>query len=208
MNTSWKTMLMAALGTVCVAFAADAQENSSERMNVSVCNLGELPGTVVARAENEASAVFRSMNVEVVWRECSDGPAPPQAARAHWFTLHLRSDAPPRMAGLASLDTMGLAYFAADGTGFLADTYYKAVQWVAGSNTSDAADLLGCVMAHELGHLLLGPGHVPNGIMHAAWKSRDVEAARKHWLTFNTAQSARIRSVLETTAGAEVKGGR
>ena len=172
---------------------------AGENMNVSLCNLGQLPGTVVAHAQEEASAVFRAIDVEIVWRECGEGPGSEEAARAHWYTIRLRSDAPPRFAGSRSLDAMGFAYVTAQVPGNMADAYYKAVEWVAGGNTSDAAALLGCVMAHELGHLLLGPGHVPNGIMRPAWKSQDVNAVRKRWLTFNAAQTARIHATLQTT---------
>jgi hypothetical protein len=58
-------------------------------------------------------------------------------------------------------------------------------------------------MAHELGHLLLGPGHVPGGIMRAGWKSGDLDAVRKRSLKFNPAQSARIREALRTSIAIE-----
>ena len=174
---------------------------AGERMNVSVCNLGQIPEPIVARARHEVSLVFRSLDVEVVWSECDEGPDATQAARQHWYTIRLRNDAPPRTRGPMSLDAMGIAYVSGDAQGYLADANWKMIQATAGPAPPDAAVLLGCVMAHELGHLLLGPGHIPSGIMRAVWKSNDLSAALQRWLTFNTAQGKMIRCKLRTKIG-------
>lgn len=191
--------------TLICALISSAALSAGVKLNVSVCNLGQLPGSVVERAENQAADVFRSIDVEVVWNACGDGPASQKAASDRWFTIRLRNDAAPKMAGSTSLDAMGLAYVSADAAGNLADAYYKNVRSSAEAGNSDPAALLGCVMAHELGHLLLGPGHVPGGIMRAGWKSADLDAVRKRSLKFNSAQGARIHSELETTVAAETE---
>jgi hypothetical protein len=48
----------------------------------------------------------------------------------------------------------------------------------------DAGVLLGFVMAHELGHVLLGAGHTPDGVMQAAWG--EMYALRQRWLSSPT----------------------
>jgi len=194
-----KSVLVYALLSSMAAFAG-------EKMSVSVCNPGKLPAAVVAAAEEQAGVVFRAIDVEVVWEACGEGAVAAEAAHQRRFEIRLRNDAPPKMAGPTSLDAMGRAYVPEQGTGFMADAYYRSVQLVAGANNSDASALLGCVMSHELGHLLLGPGHVPNGIMRAAWKPQDVDAARKRSLKFNAAQAARIHKALQTESGISVAG--
>lgn len=189
-----KSILVYAMLSSVAAFAG-------EKMVVSICNPSQLPPAVVASAETQAGVVFHAIDVEVVWQECGEGAAAAEAAHLRRFEIRLRNDAPPKMAGPTSLDAMGRAYVPKEGTGFMADAYYRSVQLVAGANSSDESALLGCVMSHELGHLLLGPGHVPNGIMRAAWKPQDVDAARKRSLKFNTAQGARIRTALKAEIG-------
>ena len=61
----------------------------------------------------------------------------------------------------------------------------------------DSGVLLGFVMAHELGHLLLGAGHTPNGVMQAAWSQKQMDALRQRWLRFTEEGAARIRRALE-----------
>lgn len=42
--------------------------------------------------------------------------------------------------------------------GTMADAYYGAIAQFGNSHQADPAEVLGYVVAHELGHLLLGPG--------------------------------------------------
>jgi hypothetical protein len=60
----------------------------------------------------------------------------------------------------------------------------------------DSGVLLGYIIAHELGHLLLGPGHAPSGIMRATWDMNDLEAIRQGRLKFSREECARIRKIL------------
>jgi hypothetical protein len=184
--------------TVIFAMLSAGTLLAAERMNVSVCNLGGLPESVVGRAEAEAEAVFRSFEVRVEWKGCEDGPTHGQAG-SRWFTLRLRNDKPPAKAGDSSLEAMGRAFIGAGHNGYLADAYFQAIQYLAGRHQADADALLGYVITHELGHLLLGPGHVPDGVMRAGWNADELKALRQRWLQFNQSQRARIQHELHTT---------
>jgi hypothetical protein len=95
-----------------------------------------------------------------------------------------------------SLDAMGRAFLGDNGHGYLADTYYQAVSDLASRHHADTAVLLGFVIAHELGHLLLGPGQVNGGVMRTGWNVNELQALRQRWLRFNQAESLRIRQAL------------
>ena len=165
------------------------------KLDVSVCNFGQLPEAVVTHAKDEAATVFQSIDIEVVWRGCDE--APPSDNSSHrWLTIRLRNDRSPRTAGPTSLDAMGRAYVSGGTVPYLADAYYGTVRTTADANGTDSGVLLGCVIAHEMGHLLLGPGHVPDGIMRGSWKPADLDALRKRWLKFNREQALRIHNAL------------
>jgi hypothetical protein len=176
-------------GTLCAA----------ERMAVSICNLGELPASTVVRAESEVDAVFRPMDIQIQWKGCDDDTAAGPAGKA-WFIVRLRNDNPPETKGKSSLDDMGRAYVGETGHAYLADAYAKAIKQLAARHDADADALLGLVMVHELGHLLLGAGHVPDGIMRAVWKADELEALRQRRLQFNKVQRERILQELRTRA--------
>jgi hypothetical protein len=165
------------------------------QMKVSLCNLGQFPAPVLTRAKAETESVFQSAGVQIEWRACDEGPN--GSTRSAWFTLRLRSDRPPDTAGAASLDAMGRAFLSRDGWGNLADVYAEAVSALAERHQSDPGALLGHVIAHELGHLLLGPGHVPDGVMHGAWNATQLKALRQRGLKFGPSERGRIVEQLQ-----------
>ena len=69
--------------------------------------------------------------------------------------------------------------------------------------------LLGCTIAHELGHLLIGAGHRPNGLMRASWSKEELRDLSRRHLKFNSWERAAILHKLQmrdaTAAASEVK---
>jgi len=168
---------------------------AGQEMNVAICNQGGLSQSVVSQAKSELDLIYRSAGVRTVWRECDTFPAPDSKEAASWFIIRLLNGKPPRTVGPASLDVMGKAFVEEHG-GYLADAYFQAVQATSEKHHGDAGVLLGFVMAHELGHLILGAGHTPDGVMQAAWGQRQMDALRQRWLKFNQEDAARIRHAL------------
>jgi len=82
--------------------------------------------------------------------------------------------------------------------------YYEKVARRAHRESADA-DLpvfLGCVMAHELGHLLLGyPGHSATGIMQPQSGRPQIRQALTGNLVFTRQQAARIQAQARLLAG-------
>jgi hypothetical protein len=52
-------------------------------------------------------------------------------------------------------------------------------------------------MAHELGHLLIGAGHRPNGLMRAALSKKELDALNRRHLKFNEEEQAAILHKLQ-----------
>jgi hypothetical protein len=185
-----KTLLMTTLYSASLLTAG-------QQMNVAVCNLGAVSGSVIVGAKAETELVYRSAGVQIVWHDCEAFPPPAGQTQNPWFVIRLRTDKPPLTVGPASLDVMGKA-FVEDAGGYMADAYFQAVQATSEKHHGDSGVLLGFVMAHELGHLLLGAGHTPDGVMQAAWGQRQMDALRQRWLKFNDENATRIRRVLDT----------
>ena len=162
------------------------------RISVSLCNKGNLPLSVVARAKREAEAVFHTAQVDINWEGCIDRSAAPDAGM-RWFMLRLRSDAPHKSTGDSSVKSMGSAFLTESGEGWLADAYFPAIRDRAIQYQADAAALLGQVMAHELGHLLLGPGHEKGSIMRDRWVGNGQSRLRQDWQRFTPTEQERIR---------------
>jgi hypothetical protein len=179
-----KTLVFALLSTVTAM--------AGERMTIWICNLGNLRDQTVVHARKVVTEIFGQLQIEVRWTGC-EGPG---ISRVAWpgsnIVLRLRRAEPPAGAPVADADLMGMAFTSARNAGNLADAYYRAIRRFARRNQADAPDVLAYVVAHEIGHLLLGPGHVEGTIMAARWDARTLAAVRQRRLTFNAAQRAAI----------------
>jgi hypothetical protein len=130
----------------------------------------------VRQAESVAGFILARAGVAVSW----SGGCAIQVQITN-STLHTRS-----------VDSLGFAILAPGDTGYAAISY-PAVEREALSQQSDPANLLGAAIAHEVGHLLLGPVHTNTGIMRARFRSREIQLAGRGELLFNGDQSAKIR---------------
>jgi hypothetical protein len=169
-------------------------------MYIAICNIAGVPRAVVNDTRNEIVVLFSAAEVDVRWVECEAVPPPKAEIRDQLFVVRLRSDGPTSTSRSIALDTMGRAFTNERGVGYLADAYMPSIVACAELNGLDRAPLLGLVISHELGHLLLGPGHVPSGLMYGSWKSRETEGIRRRWLRFDRQQAAIIQRELEKRA--------
>lgn len=190
--------------SLIVALFSSVTACAADRMSVYVCNQGRIPSSVVAGAKREASLAFQHLAIEIVWRDCAKDAPPRLAGLERVFVIRLRPGMAPMAARALSLETMGRAYVPYQGGGYLADAYYRSIESMAEATSSraDIPELLGYVMTHELGHLLLGPGHSPGGVMRAVWRQREMQCIRSGGLKFDAKQIQRIRGALGATSDA------
>lgn len=181
---------------VCAILTA-APLLAGEQMTISVCTQGHLSDSALAHAEAAAAGLFHSVNVDIVWASCDGAPVGEEAAQQHWYTIRLCGEPIDGGPGPLSLDTLGEAFISEDQPGYLVEVYYKAAEALAYRSQVEASTLVGCVMAHELGHLLLGPGHAPDGVMRALWDARDLDGIRHGWMKFRPDEGVRIRQALQ-----------
>ena len=91
-------------------------------------------------------------------------------------------------------DAMGAAPAADDGTGRVAYAFYVRIEALAQRRGIDVAKVLGIVMAHEIGHLLLGFGaHSSAGIMSGRWGKFEMDLVAAGLLGFTKEQADVIR---------------
>jgi hypothetical protein len=100
-----------------------------------------------------------------------------------------------------SEDRLGYAVICGD-RACPANVYYDRVRGLAGGNNAPSQILLGRVMAHEIGHLLLGANHTRTGIMQGAWSSRQLDMEAAHGMLFTPEQSHAMKTRLAVQAQA------
>jgi len=184
------------------AMAAGAQE-PTETIAVLVYNYAGLEAGYLAVARQTASRILASASVHVQWMDWPRSSAendlsPACRTDGHQveFALRIRPG-PPRLSG-----AFGLSYLDRSGNGAYADVYAEGAVRLAQADDDLRGVMLGHLMAHELGHLLLGsPAHSGTGIMQASWNVRALQQARQGGLSFLNVQAGKIAARLRTRPG-------
>ena len=90
---------------------------------------------------------------------------------------------------------MGISFLSEGDAGCYADVFYGPMLKLQMETSTRVALILGHVMAHELGHLLLGTNsHSRDGLMVARWNRDDLARAARGDLLFRPEESRRMKS--------------
>jgi hypothetical protein len=101
---------------------------------------------------------------------------------------------------LSTNEVFGVAFLSPEGTGCYSDVFYDRVAELHANWNVALADILGNVIAHELGHLLLGSNsHASMGIMRAHWQGEELRRLSRGSLSFTNEQTDHMRGELIST---------
>lgn len=152
-----------------------------------------VPAERLQRARLEADRILRSTGVRLEWSSCdpleqrggeNGKPSP------HILRLRLYPATAAASFGVAD-DTFGFALSEpAPGFGVFAGIFHQRVEEAARRGGVAAETLLAHVIAHEIGHLLLGGGgHAADGIMRFPWGGRELRRMARGALRFHPRQA-------------------
>ena len=97
---------------------------------------------------------------------------------------------------------MGVAPGTRETRGTLAYAFYGRIKDVTRTIGADTGLILGHVIAHEIGHLLLPyDSHATSGLMQGGWDQEQARRAEMGWLTFTPDEAALIWGRQETVSG-------
>jgi hypothetical protein len=165
------------------------------RLKVSVFNDAQVPLSVLQSAESRAQAVFGQAGISLTWLDCG--------TPGHWHTeLGCLDVAFPNHLSVrlvtgkqtGSHDIFGQSFLNEHGEGNYANVYVTPLSSAKALEVIREGDLLGCIVVHELGHLLLGKNsHSTEGLMRAKWEVWELREAARGNLLFTKSESERMR---------------
>lgn len=164
---------------------------------VLVYNHAHLARSILVAAEREAGRILDGAGVRIIWVEC---PVPPAAESAEGLCLRaLKStDIMLRVLPRPSRRRLKADVFGSAISPILASVYYDYALRLAVEDEYlefDARIILGCVIAHELGHLFLGSNsHSSAGIMRSPWGQKQLQQALMGTLLFTPEQAKGIEA--------------
>jgi hypothetical protein len=172
-------------------------------ITVHLYDYAGLSDTTLAKAERAVSRIYRHSGVEVSWMECAtpDGQATkfkicePESAGPAVSLSILPAVMEGRMRESAGL--VGRGSVSGMAVGGHAYVFLQRVIEICGSRKYPEEVILGHLMAHEIGHVLLGDNsHSAEGMMSARFSSGDLRLALDGLLFFDSKQSVLMRDRL------------
>jgi hypothetical protein len=159
------------------------------------------------RAIDEAGRVFDHAGLRVRWIDCTAGETQDPACATAPAPKDIRLRILPGKGGRQFDDALGYALATTQGGGVYANVLFGAVTEVRRGTTVSTAQVLGHVIAHEMGHLLLGTvRHSRTGVMTAKWEHEELMRIGRREMRFDDQQTRRIRETARARmlAGADV----
>jgi hypothetical protein len=187
--------------TFVSAFSKDCHADSNH-LTVRLLVYVDLAAATRADMEAHATRILRTAGIATSFVECYRGGAPTGTDGCNGplgpdhlalRVLHPKFAVKGEQLGYAAMTPEGGAYV----TVFINPAQDKARD----RRLSDGI-FLGHVVAHEIGHLLLGPSsHSSAGIMRAVWRPGDEELMLKGALLFDKSQSKTMQASLLSRLG-------
>lgn len=177
---AFKSLILAVGGWAAYALQPPPQISSNQTLVVRIYDLAKLPPPEMKRVLRAAGEILSSAGEDVIWRRGTD------EVEGHTQDLGVQTASLPaqdyRGYIVVSILQTAPEWFHAGALGYAlpearcgvnATIFFNRVERF-GSGATDRANLLGQVMAHEIGHVLLGSTkHSNGGIMRAVWSNRD-----------------------------------
>jgi len=185
----------AALGALLFGGGAGirAQDGLDSRITIMIFDYAGVQADALLKAEQEASRVLGHSGVDITWRLCRAprSSVPIECPKPGPRTLVVRLV--PRFQPAPGMAAGAMGYC----TGYFATVSVGFAQKLESKGVARLADILGHVMAHEIGHQLLpGEEHSVSGIMRAQWGGDEWKLMRQGHLNFAPQQGQFMRAEL------------
>ena len=165
-------------------------------ISIGLDDYGNVPVGQLIHAQADVAQVYCDVGIEIAWRETRHLSTVTPPARTRFTPsrpgltiIILSPDMVTRMAPPSA--ALGTARGSLDGPGHIAYVFYSRLPIL---NVGNDDEIMGLVIAHEIGHLLLPHGsHSDTGIMRGQWDVRELRRVSLHALGFTLSQAQEIR---------------
>jgi hypothetical protein len=168
---------------------------SALNLTVSVFNDAGAEPSVWLQAQGRATEILRRSGISLTWLDCGSPVSrmPDANCSAISYPTHLSVRVVPKISPVKG-HIFGQTFQDAAGEGNYVLVYYASIKAFRAATTVPAGELLGCVVAHELGHLLLGTAsHSSTGLMSAVWQDPELQQVVRGNLLFTGDEGERMR---------------
>jgi hypothetical protein len=202
MRFTWMVLSCAVLVAMVQPVLGKQADTANPQIMILVFDKDPLALAVLVEAERQATAIFRRAGIDVDWSNCSPGSEKSERA-CHEIPTHTQFVMTIMGQNKQSTnDIFGVAFLGERGLGKYVDVFFDSITKLHQEAGSNEASLLGAVIAHEIGHLLLGShSHSQWGIMSPHWESDHLRQVGMGTLLFSPEQAFRMRARIAGVEG-------
>lgn len=191
----WMAGLVVVVGVFGPEQRAAAEIGDPIEIRVAIIDRVGVPPSELSSAQLEVERIYRELNISLTWvgAEFTTGE--------RRFAAHIVRT-PPTAHPKSNEGVLGLAPGTKVARGRRVWAFYNRIRDLAAERGARRSLVLGLVIAHEIGHLLLPhDSHTATGLMSSGWDARALASAEAGLLTFSSHQVALIRSRLTNVSG-------
>jgi hypothetical protein len=175
-------------------------------IRVGIYNYTQIHRSQLHEAEIQSAALFAMAGVRIEWVEhlhkAPSAWTPPDEPRPDFSLRILNASTIERSRGISGPDALGQS-FIPPGTngpfpGGIANVYYDRVRELSSEWGPFTTSVLGEAIAHELGHLILGPKHSRQGIMKTPWTHQEQRVISHCDLRFLPQQAVKLQRAVRS----------
>lgn len=197
------SLLSLILSNAPAALAEQATSTEQPTLTIRLYNHAEAPAELLQAAAEVSRRIFSDAGLDTVWVICSSDPERP----GHPSCLESPGKSVLRVNVLnremaAKLGTLpeafGVAFPDKRDFGLVAAVFHHRIAELQRDWGRDSDLLMGHILAHEIGHLLLGfSSHTQRGIMSALWEETELIQAEQGSFNFHKSQARKMRKQLQ-----------
>ena len=197
---AWKQPMLSVLAAVLAATATNARARDEFTVTVRVYDTAGVGVTSHQATLDLAARIVSETSISLSWRLCGKTDSCADALGQAELVLRLASS--PIAADVKSNPQLGSAVIDTQKRlGVLATVYCDRVAWRASQANVDEQLLLSRVIAHELGHLLLGTAsHTGGGLMRSDWTHEELTRRDPAAWSFSPQEVSSIKTRIDVIA--------
>jgi hypothetical protein len=190
-----------------LALAGNAKTVSAQTsaLQVQVYDYTGLSAAALHEFVAQTQGIVASLGISLEVDACARGGTPCEShtGSSRQVVIRVVEDTGKSMKNVR-LEKLGMSVADLDG-GTYATVFLKPAEEKASDANLPRIVVLAYAAAHEIGHLLLGDAHCPQGLMKAIWNINDLQAMAQNNLHFSPQQARELTSRYGTAhqAGAE-----
>ena len=179
-----------------------AEGNEERAVSIRIHDYADIQDAALARAQEVVSGMYGAIGVRTDWRDslrqsegASDNVGPSECGPSDLQVIILTSAMANR--GVIPESIIGFAAVERGVGGRVAYVIYDRIRNFASNTDVDDMHMMGIVMAHEIGHLLMmHQSHSDKGLMRGRWQQSEFRSERPIDLEFSEPQAVEIRRAL------------